>query len=152
MSLSPLRLLSLVVVVLVASSGCDERCNTSSCSQLRNECRLAFEAEPNWALCDVDNPSDTVRDEHCAAACVVQDRGEVLECFSEKALSCEANRNAVIDQCLSGTRPAEPKCKSDCTTARTECESRCKLGKGCLDCASRCGLAFGRCITACPRQ
>jgi hypothetical protein len=148
---------SLVLLSLVfVSSGCDERCSNSNCRVLVEECGFVLDAEPNFALCGV-RPDDAPKDRHeyCPAACVASNSGEALECIGESSNACEDDPVSVVRRCTSDQKEAEAACVMKCATQRTTCEQKCSRDAGgvreCMDCAVRCGLALGRCETACPR-
>lgn len=161
------RVLPLLSLLLL--SGCDKRCNLSDCRTLFKDCGGVLKAEPNYARCglsrgDEDTFSDYEDDRNyrCAQACVASNTGEALECIGEKSSSCRSGTGAnVLNSC--GGPVDNSACRKKCDDTRVTCETECPGAIGastpatpnpgnkreCLDCVSRCGLAWGRCDVAC---
>lgn len=157
-------------MLILSLAGCDERCNLLDCRTLFKDCNGVLKAEPNYALCgfsraDEDTFSDYEDDRNyrCAQACVASNSGEALECVSEQSSSCRSGSSvSVLNSCSPPTD--EPACRKTCDDARQTCEAACAEGlstseapifetkRRCLDCVSRCGLAWGRCDVACKED
>ena len=135
---------------------------------LFKDCGGVLKAEPNYARCglsrgdeDTFSDYDDDRDYRCAQACVASNNGEALECVSEKSSGCRSGSPAsVLNSC--GGPVDTSACRKTCDEARETCETACpgvtaptsstpNTGnkRECLDCVSRCGLAWGRCDVAC---
>jgi hypothetical protein len=129
-----------------------DTCNSTTCGALLT-CGGRLEAMPRWAACDgVDGgfqqPASSNQD--CQDACRASDAGSVTAC-ARLVTNCDDAGTAFTARC--GVDAGAPStCISACEAARVQCEDACPLdsSQNCARCAKDCGLAYGRCTSACP--